>query len=202
MSAVPADVVIETFVRGRTLEAIVDANAKVDRAVKGAAMAIGAEVEIDTTAGYLPQTNNEQMTSVWGENVKALYGEDQFYVEGHRTGSTDMGDLGHIMPVTHPYIYGASGVAHANDYIMADKETVYVGMAKLLAMAAIDFMSDEARIARQVVDEQQPKLSKEAYIEFNRTMIAREHFTPEPIAGRSSSLEATDSASAARTSTS
>ena len=37
VSAVPAEVVMETFVRGRTLEGIVDANRKVDRAVRGAA---------------------------------------------------------------------------------------------------------------------------------------------------------------------
>ena len=198
VSAVPADVVIETFIRGRTLDGIVDANAKVDRAVKGAAMAIGAQVEIETTAGYLPQTNNPQMTSVWGENVKALYGEDQFYTERHRTGSTDMGDLGHIMPVTHPYIFGASGVAHANDYILADKDAVYVGMAKLLALTAIDLLCDEAAIARQILGEQQPKLSKESYLAFNRQMMASDHFAPEPIVGGIASMGASDSATAAK----
>ncbi len=196
VSAVPADVVIETFVRGRTLEGIVDANAKVDRAVKGAAMAIGAKVEIETTAGYLPQTNNQEMTEVWGENVKALYGEDQFYIERHRTGSTDMGDLGHIMPVTHPYIFGASGVVHANDYVMEDKDAVYVGMAKLLAMAAIDLLSDEAAIARRVLDEQRPKLSKEAYLAFNRRMMAVDRFEPEPLVGVVADMGVSDSATA------
>ena len=97
VSAVPAEVIVETFVRGRTLEGIVDANKKVDRAVRGAAMAIGASAEIETTAGYLPQTNNRTMSELWGQNVKSLYGEDQFYIEDHRTGSTDMGDLGHII---------------------------------------------------------------------------------------------------------
>ncbi len=176
VSAVPADVHLETFIRGRTLEGIVDANAKVDRAVKGAAMAIGAKVEIETTAGYLPQTNNERMTNVWGDNVKSLYGEDQFYIERHRTGSTDMGDLGHIMPVTHPYIFGASGVAHANDYLMVDKDAVYVGMAKLLAMTAIDLLADEAEVATRILDEQKPKLSKQAYLAFNRRMMAVDRF--------------------------
>ncbi len=105
VSAVPAEVRLETFVRGRTLKGIVDAEAKVDRAVRGAAMAIGADVEIETTPGYLPQCNDPAMRALWAENVASLYGEDQFYVEEHRTGSTDMGDLGHIMPVIHPYIW-------------------------------------------------------------------------------------------------
>ena len=41
VSAVPADVRMETFVRGKTLEAITDANIKVDRALKAGAMAVG-----------------------------------------------------------------------------------------------------------------------------------------------------------------
>ncbi|MED5409000.1 MAG: amidohydrolase, partial [Pseudomonadota bacterium] len=179
VSAVPAEVVIETFVRGRTLEGIVDANQKVDRAVRGAAMAIGATVEIETTPGYLPQTNDPTMSELWGENVKSLYGEDQFYVEEHRTGSTDMGDLGHIMPVTHPYIFGASGTGHGNDYLMEDKEAVYVNMAKLLAMTAIDVLGENSRKGREILANTRPKLTKDEYLKFNRDMMQTTRFTPD-----------------------
>jgi len=188
VSAVPADVVIETFVRGRTLEGIVDAAAKVDRAAKGAAMAIGARVEIETTAGYLPQRNNRTISELWGGNVEQLYGPGQFYIEEHRTGSTDMGDLGHIMPVSHPYIFGASGTGHGNDYLMRDKEAVYVNMAKLLAMTAIDLMSDEADQARKILDTAQPKLSKQQYLEFNRSMMEKTRFEAETLPQRGAPL--------------
>ena len=56
VSAVPADVRMETFVRGRTIEAIMDANKKVDRALRAGAMAVGAQVNIQTIPGYLPLT--------------------------------------------------------------------------------------------------------------------------------------------------
>ena len=49
---------METFVRGGSLEAIVDANMKVDRCLRAGAMAMGAEVEINTIPGYLPQRND------------------------------------------------------------------------------------------------------------------------------------------------
>lgn len=181
VSAVPAEVVVETFVRGRTLEGIVDANDKVDRAVRGAAMAIGTTVEIETTPGYLPQTNNRAMSELWGDNVKALYGDEQFFIEDHRTGSTDMGDLGHIMPVTHPYIFGASGNGHGNDYLMADKEAVYVNMAKLLAMTAIDLLCDSGHKGLEILSAQRPKLSKTQYLEFNRSMMKKTRYTPEEL---------------------
>lgn len=176
VSAVPADVVLETFVRGRTLEGIVDANRKVDRAVRGAALAIGASVEIETTPGYLPQRNNGAMAELWRHNVEQLYGPDSFFVEEHRTGSTDMGDLGHIMPVIHPYIFGASGVGHGNDYLMASPQHVYVNMAKLLAMTAVDLMADRAATARRIVDEECPKMSKDEYLAFSRDLAATARF--------------------------
>ena len=58
VSVVPAEVTMETFVRGGSLEAIVDANRKVDRCLRAGAMAVGAEVEIHTIPGYLPQRND------------------------------------------------------------------------------------------------------------------------------------------------
>ena len=158
------------------LEGIVDANSKVDRAIRGAAMAIGAEVEIETTPGYMPQRNNADMARLWGANVEALYGPDSFSQEEHRTGSTDMGDLGHIMPVIHPYIYGASGVGHGNDYLMASKRDVYVNMAKLLAMTAVDLLANDAANARQILDAQRPKLTKAQYLTFCRDLMATERY--------------------------
>ena len=95
---------METFVRGGSLEAIIDANTKVDRCLRAGAMAMGAEVEINTIPGYLPQRNSRAVGEVFGANVEALFGPGSFDRGGHRTGSTDMGDLAHLMPVVHPYV--------------------------------------------------------------------------------------------------
>src|SRR5205814_9002290 len=48
VSVVPAEVTMETFVLGGSLEAIVDVNMKVDRCLWAGAMAMGAEVELNT----------------------------------------------------------------------------------------------------------------------------------------------------------
>ena len=55
-------------------EAIVDANMKVDRCLRAGAMAMGAEVEINTIPGYLPQRNNRAMGELFGANVEAMFG--------------------------------------------------------------------------------------------------------------------------------
>ncbi|MBV9577095.1 MAG: amidohydrolase, partial [Chloroflexi bacterium] len=54
VNAIPADVRLEMFCRGASLEAIELAHRKVDRALKAGALALGGEVEITTLPGYLP----------------------------------------------------------------------------------------------------------------------------------------------------
>src|SRR5207244_6342682 len=74
VSVIPAEVTMETFVRGGSLEAIVDANMKVDRCLRAGAMAMGAEVEINTIPGYLPQKNDRGMGELFGANVERMFG--------------------------------------------------------------------------------------------------------------------------------
>src|SRR3984893_3092500 len=116
VSVVPAEVTMETFVRGGSLEGILDANFKVDRCLRAGAMAMGAEVEISTIPGYLPQRNDRAFGEFFGANVETLFGKDQFDIGGHCTGSTDMGDIAHLMPVIHPYVASAEGKAHGADW--------------------------------------------------------------------------------------
>jgi metal-dependent amidase/aminoacylase/carboxypeptidase family protein len=60
-------------------------------------MAMGAQVEIQTIPGYLPQRNDKRLGRIFGENFEAIFGPDTFQNSSHRTGSTDMGDLAHLM---------------------------------------------------------------------------------------------------------
>ena len=108
---------METFVRGKRLEAYVDAARKVDRALRAGAYAIGASVEITTLPGYAPFANDPTD----GRRLQAptpcrLVGDAGYAEIGHRAGSTDMGDLGLIRPIVHPYAGGASGTAHGADF--------------------------------------------------------------------------------------
>ena len=66
----------------------------VDRCLRAAAMAIGAEVEITTLPGYMPMRNDAGMMSVYGANAALLVGEENVGRAGHRTGSTDMATWG------------------------------------------------------------------------------------------------------------
>jgi amidohydrolase len=179
VSVVPAEVTMETFVRGGSLEAIVDANQKVDRCLRAGAMAMGAEVEINTIPGYLPQRNNRSMGELFGANVAAMFGESSFDIGGHRTGSTDMGDIAHLMPVIHPYVASATGKTHGADFRITEPEHAYLTPAKLLAMTAIDLLWEDAAPARQVLADFKPAFTKPEYLGFERGLFKTERYKPE-----------------------
>ena len=176
VSAVPADVRMETFVRGKTLEAIMDANVKVDRALRAGAMAVGAKVNIQTIPGYLPMKQDANLASVYRSNAMSLVGEDNVGYAAHRTGSTDMGDVSHLMPVLHPYVGGATGLGHGADYVIRDYSLAVITAAKALATTAIDLLADGASQGRNVLARHQPEMSRDEYLRFMRGVAKEETF--------------------------
>ena len=61
VNVIPDEVVVETLVRGKTIEAFTDAAKKTDRSFKAGAIAMGAKVEISTLPGYLPTLAEEAL---------------------------------------------------------------------------------------------------------------------------------------------
>jgi len=176
VNVIPADVRLETYVRGKTVEAILDANVRVDRALKAGALALGAQVEIETLPGYLPLFNHVGMMTCFKGNAAALLGADQVTETGHRSGSTDMGDISHVMPTLHPYMGGASGSGHGADFTIADPKLAYLEPAKQLALMAVDMLWDDARAAKEIIAGFKPRMTKEAYLSFQRGIARTEHF--------------------------
>jgi amidohydrolase len=174
VNVIPGEVRLETYVRGRTVEAILDANTKVDRALRAGALALGAKVQIETLPGYMPMTCDATMAAMYRENAGALVGADNFRQIGHRTGSTDMGDLSMVMPVLHPYIGGATGSGHGADYRIVDQPLAYLGTAKGLAGMVIDMLADGAAGAKDVLKKAKPAMTREQYLAFQRGLAKRE----------------------------
>jgi len=176
VNVIPGEVRLETYVRGKTLEAILQANAKIDRALRAGAMALGAQVEITTLPGYMPLANNAQLSEVFRQNAAALGGNEQYTTIGHRTGSTDMGDISQIMPAVQGYIGGATGTGHGADYHITDARLAYLGTAKVLATAAIDLLWDEAQEARRIIQTFTPPLSRAQYLALQRGLNRTETY--------------------------
>ena len=177
VSAVPADVRMETFVRGRTLEAVMDANRKVDRALRAGAMAMGATVNIQTIPGYLPLMQSRRMAEIFEANANTLVGGENVAKIEHRTGSTDMGDVSYLMPVIHPYVGGATGIGHGADYVVQDYQLAVITAAKSMAATVIDLMGDGAGEARQVIANHRAEMTSREYVEFMRSLANEETYT-------------------------
>src|SRR5499433_464246 len=73
VNVIPGEVRIETYVRGKNVEAILEANVRVDRALKAGALALGAQVEIETLPGYLPLFNHDGMSEYFVANASAQF---------------------------------------------------------------------------------------------------------------------------------
>jgi metal-dependent amidase/aminoacylase/carboxypeptidase family protein len=170
VSAIPADVRLETFVRGATAESIEVAHTKVDRALQAGALAMGARLELTTVPGYLPMHQDTRMVEVFRRNAETLVGADSVPDVGHRSGGTDMGDLGQVMPVLHPFAAGASGRSHGADFAIDDYEAAAVTPAKAMAMTVVDLLADGARQASSVLDQFEPRFTRDGYLAFVRSL--------------------------------
>ena len=171
VNAVPADVRLEWRVRSGTPEAVVRNSDIVDRCFRAGALAVGASVSITNIPGYLPMRHDPHMMDIFRKNAVGLLDENKVLVmppSRNRGGSTDMGDLSHILPSIHPYTAGAEGAGHSSEYLINDYAKAVVNPAKIMAMAVIDLLADNAGEARQVVSSFRPAMSKSAYLNFQR----------------------------------
>ncbi len=171
VSAVPSDVRLEWRVRSSTPQAAMNNSIKVDRCFKAGAMAVGASVKITNIPGYLPMYHDPTLQELFRHNAIELVGMDKVVIlpsHRNRGGSTDMGDLSHIMPVCHPYTAGAKGLGHSNEYTIDDYDHAVLNPAKIMAMVLIDLLADEASQAKEVLAKSQPPMTKEQYISFQR----------------------------------
>ncbi|MEC9289084.1 MAG: amidohydrolase [Chloroflexota bacterium] len=171
VSAVPSDVRLEWRVRSATPKVVVENSEAVDRCFRAGAMAVGASVNITTIPGYLPMRHDTKLQDIFRRTAIGLLGEQSTLVmpaRRNRGGSTDMGDLSHIMPACHPYTAGAVGPGHSKEYVITDYESAVIVPAKIMAMVVIELLADGAKRAKEVKAIHRPLLTKQAYVKFQR----------------------------------
>ena len=171
VNAVPSDVRLEWRVRSGSPQAVVRNGAVVDRCFKAGALAVGAAVEITNIPGYLPMKHHSKLQDIFNSNSVSLLGESSTLVmppRRNRGGSTDMGDLSHLMPACHPYASGAVGAGHSKDYVVEDYEAAVVNPAKIMAMVVIDLLAEGGVKGKEISESHRPAMNKQAYLRFQR----------------------------------
>lgn len=169
VNAIPSDVVLETQVRGGTAEAMEDANKKTERCFVAGAMAMGAKVTFETVPGYMPGIKMpvpEALREAFqlAEPDKTVRNHEN---DPHDCGSSDVGDLQHIMPVVGFRTGGMVGGMHQADFDIVDEEEAYIASAKAFALIAYRLLKDGAALGKEIRDGYTPKFAnKDAYTAF------------------------------------
>ncbi len=160
VNAIPSLANIESYVRGKTYEAIIEANKKINQALCGSALSIGTNVNIVDSPGYAPLENDKNMIEVFLEAANIVApNANAVCAEFFSSGSTDMGDLSQIMPVVHPYSRGAKGKSHGDDYYIEDPIKACVESAKVQVSMLYILLSENAKRAKKVIEEYKPKFN-------------------------------------------
>ncbi len=169
VNVIPDYVKMESYVRASNLPAMKDVNARINRALQAGAMALGAECDIHDLAGYLPMKPDENFRAVLRANAQKIFGAE-FVTEGeHAAGSTDMGDVSHLMPVVHPWVGCVSGVLHGANYRLTDEKTAFTKTPQVLASTIVDLLWDDAAEAERICSAHKPELTKAEYLEYMRS---------------------------------
>ena len=154
VNAIPDRVVVESYVRGATLDAIFRENKKLNRAFAGAAAAMGCTLHLWDYPGYAPRSNDAVLKELFRETAADLLGEERVAFNNNwGTGSSDMGDVSCVMPMLHPYIGGAAGSSHSDGYRIVDPVRACVDSAKVQCAALVRLLENDAAAAKRILAE-------------------------------------------------
>ena len=131
-------------------------------------------ITLEDMPGYLPLAQNAALSELFAANVPVC--APGLAVERGLPfcGSTDMGDVSHLMPCVHPWVGCVTGTLHGADYVVSDEETAYVKTPEVLAMTLIDLLCDDAKEADRICREFKPVFTKETYLQFMDDLV-RQH---------------------------
>lgn len=168
VNAIPEKATLESYIRGASFDAIVDTNKKVNRALCGAALSLGTNIEIIDFPGYAPLKNDYNLNQVAIKAIKEVLPHRKLNVINKvSSGSTDLGDLSGLIPVTHPFAAGISGNMHGSDFYITDPQQACVESALLQLTMLKMLLSDNAKKAYEIIDNFKPDFaSKEEYLDF------------------------------------
>ncbi|MBR0113828.1 MAG: hypothetical protein IJM11_01450, partial [Firmicutes bacterium] len=175
VNIIPDEMVVESYVRGKTLEAMIGENKKFNRALTGAALALGAGVTLCDRPGYSPETHDPQFMKLVEECCCDLVGKEHvaFDYTHWNTGSSDFGDLTCVMPGVQFNAAGASGTGHGIDYQIADPNRACVNAAKAQLFVADALLCNGAEKAKKIIADYKPQFAsmKEYFDTVNQLIL-------------------------------
>jgi metal-dependent amidase/aminoacylase/carboxypeptidase family protein len=166
VNTVPDLAVLETYVRGASYAAIMDASAKVDRALAAGAIAVGASVRIDDLPGYQPLRGDDALGEILGRAALSVIDASKVDFFDRSAASDDIGDVASIVPTCQLGYSGFAGSIHGPDFHAVDPVRAYHEPARILAAAALDLAKDGGAAALEIKGRHKPVFTREAYVAY------------------------------------
>lgn len=168
VNTVPREVKVESYVRGANFDAIKKTNDKVNRAIAGACLSMGANAKVVDIPGSMPLLSSKPLLCVTEKVSAELFGQDKVHNTGiWSKGSTDMGDISEIMPAIMCSIGGATGSLHGEDYRLPNYADVCVHSCALQVGLIAELLKDDCKIANEIIANTPVAFkSKEEYLNF------------------------------------
>jgi amidohydrolase len=158
INVIPAYAAAQFSVRAATRVYLEEITSRVIRCAQAGALAAGAKCETTVDEGLAEIIPNRAIGRAFADNWKAIGVEVQEPRPNERMGSTDHGDVSHVIPSLHPYIAiapegtGGHTVAFRQAAISPDGHLGMINAAKGLAMTAIDLLSNDVLMQQVKVE--------------------------------------------------
>ena len=149
VNIIPEHAACEFSVRARDVDELARVRAIVERCARAAAMASDVTVEIAVRQGYRDLRNNAAMARAFAAHTAALGRPSREADPDLGAGSTDMGDVSHVVPSIHPYLAicdEGSTTCHEHAFAAAacSERGIATTMiaAKAMARTALEILAD------------------------------------------------------------
>lgn len=151
VNIIPELAACEFSVRAADSKELARVRAIVERCAKAAAMASDVAVELTVRQGYRDMRNNLTLAKRFGEHLGALGRSAKLTDPRVGAGSTDMGDVSHVVPSIHPYLAivdEGEALCHQHHFAHAAASdrglATALAAAKALARTAVELLADES----------------------------------------------------------
>jgi amidohydrolase len=149
VNIIPEKAACEFSVRALDTTELGRVRAIVERCARGAAIASGVEVDIAVREGYRDLRNNMALARCFGEHLEEQGRPARVRDDQLGAGSTDMGDVSHVVPAIHPYLAIVDeGATTCHEHAFAAAAGSERGIAtalvaaKALARTAVELLAD------------------------------------------------------------
>ena len=151
-NVIPDKTAMDVWVRAPTTEDLKVLVSKVEACVKAAALATGCEYTFTLDGNIFEDLwSNATLAQLYAKNLSQK-GFTEFLDEHNTTGSTDMGNVSHVVPAIHPmFKIGTGEVYHTRAFTAVTNtpasHDATLLFAEAMAHTCIDILTDQAALA-------------------------------------------------------